>query len=429
MIEKWFHLHEHETNLSKEILAGIVSFFTVVYIIVVNASILKDAGIPFEAGVAATVFTSFVACLLVGFWANSPIILVPGMGVNALFSYTIVQGMGLPWQEALAAVFISGLIVTIVSFTSLSSIIARAIPSTLKHAITVGIGFLLTFIGMQKGGIIVSGKTTLVALGDFSDPKVLLTVITLAITLFLFVRQVRGNLLIGLIVGTLLAALFGALDTESVSEASFSLSSYRQVIGAMSFDGLTSVVFWIATFSLSLVILFENVGLIHGQMQMVKQPDKFQRSLQASAASVIGAGFFGTSPTISAVESAAGISAGGKTGLTSITTGLLFLSSISVLPFIKLIPSSAIAPILMIIGGLMIQDIREIKFDDLTDWFPAFLTIATIPLTSSIVDGMAFGFIAYPLLKIATGKGKSVGIVSYIIATLFILNFVLHTMS
>ena len=429
MIQKWFHLHEHETNLSKEILAGIVSFFTVVYIIVVNASILKDAGIPFEAVVAATVFTSFVACLLVGFWANSPIILVPGMGVNALFSYTIVQGMGLPWQEALAAVFISGLIVTIVSFTSLSSIIARAIPSTLKHAITVGIGFLLTFIGMQKGGIIVSGKTTLVALGDFSDPKVLLTVITLAITLFLFVRQVRGNLLIGLIAGTLLAALFGALDTESVNEASFSLSSYRQVIGAMSFDGLTSVVFWIATFSLSLVILFENVGLIHGQMQMVKQPDKFQRSLQASAASVIGAGFFGTSPTISAVESAAGISAGGKTGLTSITTGVLFLSSIAVLPFIKLIPSSAIAPILMIIGGLMIQDIRKIKFDDLTDWFPAFLTIATIPLTSSIVDGMAFGFIAYPLLKIATGKGKSVGIVSYIIATLFILNFVLHTMS
>ncbi|OPA75163.1 permease [Paenibacillus selenitireducens] len=429
MIQKWFRLQEHGTNSYQEIMAGIVSFFTVVYIIVVNASILKDAGIPFEAGVAATVFTSFVGCLLVGFWANSPIILVPGMGVNALFSYTIVQGMGLSWQEALAAVFISGLIVTIVTFTSLSGIIARAIPNSLKHAITVGIGFLLTFIGMQKGGIIVSGKTTLVALGDFSDPKVLLTVATLAITLFLFVRQVRGNLLIGIIAGTLLAALFGGLEAGTGSEAAFSLADYGQVIGSMSFDGLTSVVFWIAAFSLILVILFENVGLIHGQMEMVKQPDKFKRSLQASAVSVIGAGVFGTSPTISAVESAAGISAGGKTGLTSITTGVLFLSSIAVIPLIKLIPSSAIAPILMIIGGLMIQNIREMKFDDLTDWFPAFLTIAAIPLTSSIVDGMAFGFITYPLLKIATGKGKSVGIVSYVIAFLFVLNFVLHTTS
>lgn len=429
MIQKWFRLQEHGTNSYQEIMAGIVSFFTVVYIIVVNASILKDAGIPFEAGVAATVFTSFVGCLLVGFWANSPVILVPGMGVNALFSYTIVQGMGLPWQEALAAVFISGIIVTIITFTSLSDVIARAIPSSLKHAITVGIGFLLTFIGMQKGGIIVSGKTTLLALGDFSDPKVLLTLVTLAITLFLFVRQVRGNLLIGIIAGTLLAALFGALDTGTGSEGAMSLADYGHFIGSMSFDGVTSIVFWVASFSLILVILFENVGLIHGQMQMVKQPDKFKRTLQASAASVIGAGIFGTSPTITAVESAAGISAGGKTGLTSITTGVLFLGSLAVIPWIKLIPSSAIAPILMIIGGLMIQNIREMKFDDLTDWFPAFLTIAAIPLTSSIVDGMAFGFIAYPLLKIATGKGKSVGVVSYVIACLFVLNFVLHTTS
>ncbi|WP_152396081.1 NCS2 family permease [Paenibacillus guangzhouensis] len=427
MIQKWFRLQEHGTNATQEIMAGIVSFFTVVYIIVVNASILADAGIPFEMGVAATVFTSFIGCLMVGFWANTPNVLVPGMGVNALFSYTIVQGMGLPWQEALAAVFISGLVVTVISFTSLTDLIAKAIPNSLKHAITVGIGFLLTFIGMEKGGLIVSGKSTLVALGSFSDPHVLLTLASLGITLFLFVRNVRGNLLIGIALGTALAALFGGLDTGSGGETALSLADYGSFIGAMSFDSIGSIVFWVATFSLILVVLFENVGLIHGQMEMIKRPDKFKRTFQASAVSAVSAGLFGTSPTISSVETAAGISAGGRTGLTSITTGVLFLSSIAAIPLIKLIPSSAIAPVLMIIGGLMIQSIKDIKFDDMTDWFPAFLTIAAIPLTSSIVDGMAFGFIAYPLLKIATGKWKSVGIVSYVIAMLFIMNFVLHT--
>lgn len=421
-------MQEHGTSFRKEAMAGAVSFFTVVYIVAVNAAILADAGIPFEAGVIATVLTAVAGCLLVGFWANSPIVLVPGMGINALFSYTLVHGMGLTWQEALAAVLISGIMVTVVSFTPLSRLIAASIPESLKHAITAGIGLFLTFIGLQKGGIVVPSESTLVAFGNFAHAKPLLTMATFAVTLVLFVRNVRGNLLIGIAAGTLLAALFGETKLSETGGFGFSVADYASVFGAMSFAKATTAVFWIAVFSLVLVILFESVGLIHGQLQMANRPEKFKRSLQASAMSVITSGLFGSSPTVSAVESAAGIASGGRTGLTAVTTGVLFAGSLLFIPVIKLIPDSAIAPVLILIGGLMIQNVRDIPFDDITEWFPAYLIIAFIPLTSSIVDGMAFGFLAYPLLKIAAGKWREIGAAAYVIAVLFLINFVLHAL-
>ncbi|MBU5442319.1 NCS2 family permease [Paenibacillus sp. MSJ-34] len=428
MIDRRFRLQEHGTSFRQEAMAGAVSFFTVVYIVAVNAAILADAGVPFEAGVIATVLTAVTGCLLVGFWANSPIVLVPGMGINALFSYTLVHGMGLTWQEALAAVLISGIMVTVVSFTPLSRLIAASIPESLKHAITAGIGLFLTFIGLQKGGIVVPSESTLVAFGNLAHAKPLLTMATFAVTLVLFVRNVRGNLLIGIAAGTLLAALFGGTKLGETGGFGFSAADYASVFGAMSFAKATTAVFWIAVFSLVLVILFESVGLIHGQLQMANRPEKFKRSLQASAMSVIASGLFGSSPTVSAVESAAGIASGGRTGLTAVTTGVLFAGSLLFLPVIKLIPDSAIAPVLILIGGLMIQNVRNIPFDDMTEWFPAYLIIAFIPLTSSIVDGMAFGFLAYPLLKIAAGKWREVGMAAYVIAALFLANFVLHAL-
>ncbi|WP_230192536.1 NCS2 family permease [Paenibacillus sp. CECT 9249] len=428
MIDRRFRLQEHGTSFRQEAMAGAVSFFTVVYIVAVNAAILADAGVPFEAGVIATVLTAVTGCLLVGFWANSPIVLVPGMGINALFSYTLVHGMGLTWQEALAAVLISGIMVTVVSFTPLSRLIAASIPESLKHAITAGIGLFLTFIGLQKGGIVVPSESTLVAFGNLAHAKPLLTMATFAVTLVLFVRNVRGNLLIGIAAGTLLAALFGGTKLGETGGFGFSAADYASVFGAMSFAKATTAVFWIAVFSLVLVILFESVGLIHGQLQMANRPEKFKRSLQASAMSVIASGLFGSSPTVSAVESAAGIASGGRTGLTAVTTGVLFAASLLFLPVIKLIPDSAIAPVLILIGGLMIQNVRNIPFDDMTEWFPAYLIIAFIPLTSSIVDGMAFGFLAYPLLKIAAGKWREVGMAAYVIAALFLANFVLHAL-
>ncbi|WP_191565761.1 NCS2 family permease [Metabacillus idriensis] len=426
-MHKYFQLEQHDTTVKKELLAGIVSFFTIVYIVVVNGAILADAGIPIEAGIIATVLTSFAGCILMGFIGNTPIILVPGMGVNALFTYTICGSMGLSWQEGLAVVFVSGILFAIVAFTKLSGIISASIPNSLKEAITVGIGIFLTFIGLQKGGIVTSSETTFVKLGDFTDPHVIVTLITLLITITLFARNIPGNFLISILLGTAISAGFGLINSSAGGSSGFSLDVYFDVLGAMSFEKIADLAFWTATFSLTMVIVFENIGLVYGHVNMIQRPDRYKGSLRANAISAITAGLFGTSPTVSTVETAAGISAGGRTGLTAITTGLLFLSSLFFLPYIKMIPDSAIAPILILIGGLMIQNIQNIDLKDFTESFPAFLIIALIPLTYSIVDGMAFGFIAYPLLKLVMKRSKEVAIPLYIIALLFLANFITHT--
>ncbi|WP_226530200.1 NCS2 family permease [Metabacillus niabensis] len=427
-MEKFFRLHENNTTIKKEILAGTVSFFTIVYIVVVNASILSDAGIPLEAGIIATVLTSIAGCLIMGFFGNTPIILVPGMGVNALFTYTIVMGMGLTWQEGLAVVFVSGILFTLIAFTKLSVIISESIPLSLKEAITVGIGFFLTFIGLQKGGIVVLNSDTFVALGDFSQPGVIVTLLTLLITVGLFTRQVPGNFLISIFAGTILAACFGLLEVDFSTKPHEAFLVYKDVLFAMSFSRIVDLAFWTATFSLTMVIVFENIGLVFGQVHMINRPDRYKRSFQANALSTITSGIFGSSPTVSTVETAAGITAGGRTGLTSITTGLLFLSSLLFLPIIKIIPDSAIAPILILIGSLMIQNIQHIDLHDFSESFPAFLIIALIPFTYSIVDGMAFGFIMYPILKVILNRKDEVKPALYIIALLFLFNFVFHTL-
>ncbi len=427
-MDKIFQLKNNNTTFKKEVLAGIVSFFTIVYIVVVNASILSDAGIPLEAGIIATVLTSIAGCFIMGIWGNTPIILVPGMGVNALFTYTIVLGMGLSWQEGLAVVFVSGILFTIIAFTKLATIISESIPHSLKEAITVGIGFFLTFIGLQKGGIVVLSEETYVSLGDFSDSSVLLTVVTLLITVSLFAKKIPGNFLISIIIGTFLAAIFDDLSFEKTTNTTEAFRSYFDVIGAMSFDRFIDLTFWTATFSLTMVIVFENIGLVFGQVHMINRPTTYKRSLQANAMSTITSGILGSSPTVSTVESAAGMTAGGRTGLTSITTGTLFLTSLLFLPFIKVIPDSAIAPILILIGSLMIQNIQHIDLEDFSESFPAFLIIALIPLTYSIVDGMAFGFIMYPVLKIILNRKQDVKMPLYFIAFLFLMNFFFHTL-
>lgn len=411
------------TTINKEVLAGITSYITSVYIIAVNAVILGDAGIPLEAGIIATVLTSFVGCMLMAFWGKSPVILVPGMGINAFFSYTIVQSMGLSWQEALGAVFVSGLVFMLIAFTRLASLLARSIPPALKEAITVGIGLFLIFIGLQKGGIIVANNSTYVALGNLGSPHVFVTLISLVLTLFLFIRNVKGSFLISIIASTLIAYLFGLVDASSMDMAGLSLDSYASVIGGLSFAGVTTFAFWMACFSLTMVIVFENMSLLHS---LLEDKQKFSRAYQASAISAMTAGIFGTSPTVSAVESAAGISAGGKTGVTAITGGILFLATLFFIPLIKLIPDSAIAPVLIIIGGLMVQNIQHLPLGDFSEAFPAILIIALIPLTYSIADGIGFGFIAYPILKAALGRAREVPVPLFMISGLFLLNFILH---
>ncbi|MBM7704715.1 NCS2 family permease [Metabacillus iocasae] len=426
LLEKTFQLKQHDTTVSKEGVAGVVSFLSIVYIIAINSAILADAGIPIEAGIFATVATSVIGCLLMAFWANAPLILVPGMGINALFTYTMVQSMGLSWQEGLAAVLISGVLFALLAFSRFSVKLVEAIPHSLKEAITVGVGLFLTFIGLQKGGLVVPSETTFVALGNLASPFVLSTLITLVITIVLFIRNVRGNFLISMVAGTIIAMLFGVLPSTGASEQASGVTNFFTGLGAFSFGALGKITFWAAVFSLTMVIVFENIGLIHGQLGMINQSKKFSRAFQANAVSAITCGLFGTSPTVSSVESAAGIASGGRTGLTSLVTGVLFLSSLLFIPFIKMVPNSAIAPILIVIGGLMIQNIKNINLQDLSEGFPAFLIIVLIPLTYSIADGIAFGFIAYPILKMALGKMREVSVFMYGIAFLFFLNFVLH---
>lgn len=408
-------------------MAGFISFVTIVYIVAVNASILQDAGIPMEAGILATVFTAFAGALLMAFWVNAPIILVPGMGINALFTYTLCHTMGLSWQEALAAVFVSGILFAVIAFTRAATVLSRAIPASLKEAITVGIGLFLTFIGLQKGGLIVTNPSTFVALGELSSPHVIVTLATLVITLILFVRNVPGNFLIGIAAGTGLGFLFGIVTPGGGS--SFSFAEYANVFSGFSFGGIWTLPFWIATFSLAMVIVFENIGLIHGHTAMAGQPQKFRRALQANAVSAALSGMLGSSPTVATVESAAGIAAGGRTGLTSLVTGTLLLGSLGLIPVVKMIPDGAIAPVLIIIGALMLQNVQNINLKDFSEGFPAFLIIAIIPLSYSIVDGIAFGFVAYPLLKLALGKRREVPALMYVISGLFLLNLVLPVLT
>ncbi|KAJ51980.1 AGZA family xanthine/uracil permease-like MFS transporter [Clostridium tetanomorphum] len=425
-----FRLKEHNTTVKGEIVAGLTSFFAIVYIIAVNSSILSDAGLPIEGAVIATILSSFVGCLIIAFMANVPVTIVPGMGVNALFSYTIAGVMGLSWKEALAAVFISGIVFFIVAFTKLATMLTESIPTSLKESITVGIGLLITFIGLQKSGIIIDSQRTFVALGHLSNPEVYVTFINLVLTLTLFIMNVPGNFLIGMIGGTFIAYFFGLVDMSELTFSGFSVEGYKQVFFSMDFSNIASLSFWIAVFSLTLVLVFENLGLLHAHVNvMLKQPHKYRTSFKACAISAITCGILGTSPTVATIESAAGIADGGKTGLTSVITGSLFLIALFFLPFIKIIPNSAISPILIIIGGLMMKNTLNIDLHDFTEGFPAFLTIVMIPLTFSIVDGMAFGFIAYPIVKIANKKAREVSIPMYVISVTFFINFILHAVS
>ncbi|MGO1097655.1 NCS2 family permease [Priestia megaterium] len=426
LFEKLFRLNDHQTTVGKESLAGVISFLSIVYIIAVNSTILSDAGIPLEAGIFATVASAFVGCVIMAFWANAPLILVPGMGINALFTYTMVQSMGLSWQEGLLAVVISGFLFIALAFSRLSAKIVSSIPHSLKEAITVGVGLFLTFIGLQKGKLVVPSENTFVALGDLSDPFVISTLLTLIITIVLFIRNVKGNFLLSMIAGSVLAFLLDVRSGAEKGQSAGSVNDFFSSFGTLSFGAIGDVAFWAAVFSLTMVLIFENIGLLHGQLGMMNQDSKFPRVFQATAASALLSGVFGTSPTVSSVEGASGIAAGGRTGLTSLITGVLFLSSLLFIPFIKLVPDSAIAPILIVIGALMIQNIKNINLQDLTEGFPAFLIIALIPLTYSIADGIAFGFIAYPLLKLFLGKMREVSMFMYVSALLFFLNFVLH---
>ncbi|KWW22428.1 MULTISPECIES: NCS2 family permease [Peribacillus] len=424
-LESLFHFSSHGTNGKREILAGMVGYFTIVYILIVNSLILSEAGIPINGAVIATILLSAVSCIMIGIWANVPILLVPGMGVNALFAYTMVQGMGLSWQSALGAVFISGVIFVIIAFTKYSRLISDSIPSSLKDAISVGLGLFLMLIGLEKGGIITEGSTSIIALGDLSNPAVCATVLTFLLAITLFIKNVPGNFMITILAGSLIAYLCGTIQLSDIHFSGMDTASYSDLFFSLSFMEADRIEFWISVFAMTMVLVFENIGLVHGHVDSINRQDAYKKSLKATSVSVLLSGIFGSSPTVATVETAAGIASGGRTGLTSVVTGLLFILSLLFIPVIKVIPDSAIAPILIIIGILMLGNIKRLDFSDLTESVPAIMIITIIPFTYSIADGMAFGFILYPFLKLVTGKAREVSAPMYVSAAMFIVYFII----
>ncbi|EOH9958972.1 NCS2 family permease [Listeria monocytogenes] len=421
---KVFRLNEHKTNIRTEFLAGMIGFFTVAYIIVVNSSILAEAGVPYQGAVLATIFISAFGCLIMGFWANAPLILMPGMGINALFAYTLVQGMGLSWQVALAAVTMSGLLFMILAFTPLAGKLNEAIPLILKQAITVGLGLFLIFLGLEKGGIVTRGKHAIIAVGDLGDPFVLATLVTLLLTMILVIRKIPGAFLWSLIIGTIVGVMFGVAG--KAGGASISVAPWSDVLFKADFSGIASVGFWSAVFTMTMVIVFETVGLTNGQVRQLKQTEKLPRILKASSLTAFLSGLFGTSPTIYALESGSMFASGAKTGLATITTGLFFIASLFLMPVLSFIPNSAIAPILIIIGMSMLQEFKEMDLSNAAETFSALLIIVLIPLTYSIADGIAAGFIAYPILRAFTKNEERTSPVMYVIAALFLLQFIIQ---
>lgn len=413
---------QDKTVLKREIIAGITAFFAISYIIIVNPIILADAGIPVNLSVFATIFASMVGCFIMGFWANSPIILTPGMGVNAFFTYTLVVSMGLTWQQAIAVSIVSSFLFMIVAFTKLGSLLSKAIPQALKHGITVGIGMFLVLIGLEKASLITTGENSFIELGSLSNPHAMLALFGLILNLYLYLKNVNGGFLIGIIITSIIGVLFNIQDAETIHVLLSDLKDYGSIVAQGDFSALLSLAFILATFSLSMILIFESMGLLEG---MLPNQHQFKRAFAGSSVATFLSGFFGTSPTVAAAESEAGIKSGGRTGIMAIVAGLLFALSIFFIPLLNYIPKAAIAPIIIITGAIMMEQLKFIEYDSFSDWFPAFLIIVLIPFTSSISTGLSFGFVAYPLLKIFEGKAKTVHPVMYVIGALFLLNIVL----
>ncbi|WP_026221520.1 NCS2 family permease [Bacillus sp. 37MA] len=423
-----FKLTEHGTTVKTELLAGLTTFLTMVYIVVVNPLILQDAGVPFEQVFMATIIAAVVGTLWMGLFANYPIAIAPGMGMNAYFAYSVVGSHGgITYETAFSAVFISGLLFVILSLTPLRQKLIEAIPENLKHGISAGIGLFIAFIGLRLTGIIASDANNLVKLGDLHSPSALLALFGLAITLVLLVRRVNGALFIGMIVTGLVAFFTGQLSFENGFIEAPSLPEGLLAANPITaFGDVIQYSLYAVVFSFLMVTIFDTTGTMIGVAQQAglmkgnTMPRARQALLADSVATSVGA-MVGTSPTSAYIESSTGVAAGGRTGLTSVTVAVLFILAAFFGPLVASVSgiSAITAPSLIIVGCLMMGNVAKINWNELDEAFPAFLIILSMPLTSSIATGIALGFVSYPLVKIACGRYKDVHPLLYIFAVLF----------
>ena len=424
--ERYFEFAALGTSWRTEILAGITTFMTMAYIIFVNPSILHDAGMPVAGVTAATCLAAAVGSLLMGGLARYPIALAPGMGLNAYFAYSVVKGMGVDWHVALGAVFISGVAFLILTALGIRQMIVNAIPSGLYAAVAAGIGLFIAFIGLRNAGIIVPDAATTVTLGNLRAPATLLALIGLMLTGALICARVRAAILIGVLATWALAAVTGTVHWQAspYSFTSITATAFQLDIRGALGRGLIEIMFVFL-----FVDLFDNVGTLvavgkkAGLFDEANRIPRVNRILYSDAIATITGAMAGTSTVVSYIESAAGVAAGGRSGVTAIVTGLLFAVALFIAPLAGAIPEAATAPALIIVGSMMMTTAAEIEWADPEIAIPAFLTMIAIPLSFSIANGLAFGFIAYTLLKVLRGRFRQVNWIVYVLTGLFILRF------
>lgn len=418
-MEKFFKLKEKNTTVKQEIIAGITTFLTMAYIVFVNPSILSATKMDAGALITATCLSAVIGTGLTGLWVNAPFAMAPGMGLNAFFAFTLVKGMGATWEEALGVVFLSGVVFVILTITGVRKALIMAIPIELRLATGAGIGLFIAFLGMQSMGLIVDNPATLVGLGAITKP-VAISLVGLIVMSFLEVRKTKGGILLGIIITTVLGILMGEIEMPkaivSMPPSIVPIAFKLDILGALKPALLGSIL------SFLFVDLFDSLGTIlacaneAGLIDKNGKVDKIDKILEVDAASTMIGSLIGTSTVTTFVESASGIAAGGRTGLTSLTTAFCFLLALFFSPIIGSVPVYATAPALVIVGVYMFKNLLDINLRDLETAIPCFLTIAMMPLTYSISLGLAFGFVSYVLIKIFVGKAREVNIILWIVA-------------
>ncbi|MBI9042490.1 NCS2 family permease [Lutibacter sp.] len=429
MLDKFFKITENKSTLKTEIIAGITTFMTMVYILAVNPSILSAAGMDKDAVFTATALSAVIATLIMALYAKLPFALAPGMGLNAFFAFTVVLGMGYSWEFALTAVFLEGIIFIILTAFNIRELIVNSIPLNLKHAVSVGIGLFIAFIGLKGTGLIVDNPATLVTLGSMKNPEVLVGMAGVLIIGVLLTKKIKGAILIGILASTIIGLIAGVtVIPENFSFVSLP-PSLEPIFFKFDFSQVFSLDMLIVLFTFLFVDMFDTVGTLVGvssKSGMLDEEGNVPRVKQALFADAIGTfvgAILGTSTVTTYVESAAGVAEGGKTGMTALTVAGMFALALFFAPIFMIIPAAATAPALIIVGLFMISPIMKIDLDDFTESIPAFFTIIMMPLTYSIAEGIVFGMLSFVLLKLLTGRYKEIKPIMVIIAILFIIKF------
>lgn len=432
-----FNLSQNNTNIKTEVIAGFTTFMTMAYIIFVQPVVLGAAGMDPGAVMVATCLAAAIGSFIMGFLANYPIGVAPGMGENFFFTYTIVLGMGLAWQQGLAIVFVSGVVFILLTFFKIRELLVNAIPDSLKYGISVGIGIFIAFIGLHNAGLIVQNPGGLVKLGAMGEAGVLLSIFGTIFTAVLVARQVKGAILIGIVVSSIIGIATGILKFKGLVAAPPSIApTFLQ----LDLKGIFGVGYIVPILIFLYMAVFDTIGTLIGvasQAGMIKDGKlpRASRALMSDAVATTAGAALGTSTTLAYIESIAGVKAGGRTGLTAVVIGLLFLVAIFFYPVVEMVGGGiklasglviypVTAPALILVGAMMMWGIKNIDWDNLTDAIPAFLTVVGIPFTFSIADGIAIGFISYPIIKFFAGRGGEVNWLVYLLAGLFLLRYI-----